>query len=70
MFCPEFRFEDLQYFFLSDLDECRMKNSTLCTCANGKSDCGAFCTNTKGGFKCSCGSGYKLLGSTKCVGML
>lgn len=47
-----------------------MKNLMLCICVSGKSDCGVFCININGGFKCLCGSGYKLFGLIKCVGML
>lgn len=48
-----------------------MRGSTLCTCADGSyGKCGAQCINTHGSFSCSCANGYRLLGKTKCVGML
>lgn len=53
-----------------DFNECQMRGSTLCTCADGSyGNCGAQCNNTHGSFSCSCGDGFRLLGKTKCVGV-
>lgn len=61
----------MKYVFSSvDFNECQMRGSTLCTCADGSyGNCGAQCNNTHGSFSCSCGDGFRLLGKTKCVGV-
>ena len=51
----------LQVFILADIDECAM----------AKDDCAHNCTNTIGGFNCSCRDGYELEEDGKnCTGEL
>ena len=46
-------------------------NADLNECAEGLDDCSQTCTNTDGGFTCSCVSGYQLLSDNKtCEGIV
>lgn len=55
-----------------DIDECKQlstngKRNGPCRCIGGR--CGNRCQNTIGGYRCTCGEGYRLTLWNNCVGM-
>ncbi|KAL9986755.1 hypothetical protein ACROYT_G000945 [Oculina patagonica] len=50
-----------------DVNECRAGRACSCAGSRYSNVCGARCTNTNGGFYCSCKTGYRLQGRTVCT---